>query len=108
MTRQRGPRFSYDDQGYDPALDRCPMTGQIRRLWAFMRDGQWRTLHRIALAIGYLESSVSANLRNLRKQKYGGFTVNKRIGKNGFGWWWEYQMEPDRQLELYLPPRGGE
>lgn len=54
-----------------------------------MRDKQWRTLDFIAEITGAPAPSVSAQLRHLRKAKYGGHTVNKRRNDVGV---YEYQL----------------
>ncbi len=39
----------------------------------------WLTLHELSLLTGYGEASVSAQLRHLRKPRFGGFAVAKRL-----------------------------
>lgn len=53
------------------------LLGAVKRV---MLDGQWRTLAEIHTAIGGLgtEASISARLRDLRKEKFGGLTVERR------------------------------
>jgi hypothetical protein len=43
-----------------------------------MIDGQWRTLAEISAVIRCPEASVSARLRDLRKNKFGGYLVERR------------------------------
>jgi len=54
-----------------------------------MRDGNWRTLPQIHAATGEPEASISAQLRHLRKERFGGHTVNRRHIENGL---FEYQL----------------
>lgn len=70
------PRF--DGAVYDPAEDDARLTRQIGRVYACMADGGWRTLREIAEATGDPEASVSAQLRHLRKARFGGHTIEKR------------------------------
>ena len=56
---------------------------QLDTIRAYMSDGKWRTLRQIAAATKAPESSVSAQLRNLRKPRFGGCTVNRRSVGNG-------------------------
>jgi hypothetical protein len=58
----------------------------IRRL---MLDGHWRTLATIAETTGHPPASVSAQLRHLRKARFGSYTVNKRHMGHGL---YEYQV----------------
>ena len=84
------PRFN--GPAYDPALDQVRLTGQALRVFRIMSDGKWWTLGEIAQTTGDPEASISAQLRHLRKPRFGGHTVNKRRrGEPGHGWW-EYQL----------------
>lgn len=56
-----------------------------------MHDGEWRNLAELAAeaeAEGS-EAGVSARLRDLRKVRFGGYTVNRRYVEGGL---WEYQL----------------
>jgi len=46
-----------------------------------MADGNWHTLKEISEKSGYSEASVSAQLRDYRKTRYGGHTVDMRSAK---------------------------
>lgn len=86
------PHFNGPD--YDPKLDFERLTGQIRRVFTCMLDGKWRTLKEIAEATGDPEASVSAQLRHLRKDRFGAHTILKRrrgIPSDGL---FEYRLEP--------------
>jgi hypothetical protein len=58
----------------------------------------WLTLHELSRLTGYGEASVSAQLRHLRKPRYGGFVVDKRqrgvdeVIRGERGPVWEYQL----------------
>ena len=57
-----------------------------------MLDGVWRTLGDISSATDYPEASISAQLRHLRKPRFGSYCVEKlRVNgmKNGL---WEYHV----------------
>ena len=70
------PRF--DGAVFDPALDQNRLTKQLGRVFDLMRDGHWRTLQDIARATGDPESSISGQLRHLRKPRFGSYVVEKR------------------------------
>jgi hypothetical protein len=60
----------------------------------------WLTLDELAKLTHYPPASISAQLRHLRKQEYGGYAVEKRprvVGKvlrgEDFGTVWEYQLK---------------
>lgn len=48
------------------------------RVYNLMKDGRWRSLEDIQAKVGGTLPSVSARLRDLRKEKYGGHTVESR------------------------------
>ena len=54
---------------------------RFQSVWRVMADGEWHTLREISDKSGYSEASVSAQLRDYRKTKYGGHTVDSRYAK---------------------------
>ena len=74
-------RFNGDD--YVASRDDIRLTGQLLRVWNFMCDGLWKTLPQIAEATGDPEASISAQLRHLRKPRFGGHTIEKQYITNG-------------------------
>jgi hypothetical protein len=68
---------------------------QLRAVYDVMADGQFRTLTAIADAVkantGIVASpqSISARLRDFRKEKFGGFKVNRRAAGEGL---FDYQV----------------
>lgn len=70
------PRF--DGPCFDPALDQARLSKQVGRVFGLMSDGVWRTLDEISGATGDPSASISAQLRHLRKPRFGGYTVEKR------------------------------
>jgi hypothetical protein len=82
-------RFNGPD--YKPERDEARLRGQHLRIWDFMADGRWATLGQIALATGDPEASISAQLRHMRKPRFGSHTVNKRYVDRGL---FEYQVLP--------------
>ena len=73
----------------DPGRDDERLTSQSIRIFDLMIDGQWRTLRQIANVTGDPESSVSAQLRHLRKPRFGGHVVKRKHIKNGLN---QYQL----------------
>lgn len=91
------PRFDGDD--YVPARDDVRLTGQLRRIWDLMADGRWRTLPAISEATGAPEASISAQLRHLRKPRFGAHTVEKRRLPSAL---YEYRLKPAKpQMDLF-------
>jgi hypothetical protein len=87
-----GLRFDGDD--YVPERDDVRLTGQIKRVFDLMSDGKERTLDGISARTGYPSASISAQLRHLRKPRFGGHTVHKRYGNNGL---YFYRLEVNKK-----------
>jgi len=68
----------FDGSDYQPLRDDARLSKQIDRVFHCMKDGNWRTLKHIAEITGDPEASVSAQLRHLRKERFGAHTINKR------------------------------
>ena len=80
---------TFDGVDYQPELDFVRLTGQMERIYNLMQDGQFRTLSQIASITRDPESSVSAQLRNFRKARFGGYIVNRKRELNT----WYYQLQ---------------
>jgi len=59
------------------------LRGQIKRIFECVKDGRWRTLADIARETGDPITSVSAQLRHLRKERFGAHTVERRHDGDG-------------------------
>jgi|TARA_Y100001951_G_C11250905_1_gene246312 biotin operon repressor len=77
------PHFNGPD--YIAKLDHKRLTTQKDRIKSLMIDGTWRSLSDIREALGYPEASISAQLRHLKKGKFGGYCLEKRRSKNQEG-----------------------
>lgn len=70
--------LTFDGATFEQPLDGSRLTAQLDDVRVLMADGKWRTLAAVASALNAPEASVSARLRDLRKEKFGGHTVNRR------------------------------
>jgi hypothetical protein len=77
------PKKHFNGSAYVPGRDDDRLRGQQLRIWNLMRDGCFRTLHQIAQSTGDPEASISAQLRHLRKPRFGAFLVDKVYLDNG-------------------------
>lgn len=87
-----GPLFAYvpfNGADYQHDRDAPRLTEQIGRVWHAMKDRQWRTLEQIAEATGDPTPSISAQLRHLRKPRFGSHTVDRRYVGGGL---YEYRV----------------
>ena len=96
--------MTFDGPVYNPDLDQARLTGQIKRIFDLMKDNRWRTLTEISVRTGEPEASVSAQLRHLRKPRFGSHVVEKRRRGEGKSGLWEYQLNvnvPCKQQSLF-------
>ena len=68
----------FGGETYEPAHDAVRLHSQMLRVWQLMRDSKWRTLAEIAAATGDPTASVSARLRDFRKEQFGCHVVERR------------------------------
>lgn len=83
------PVVHFDGATFEPSRDARRLAGQHSRVMALMRDGRWRTLKAIAAATHDPEASISARLRDLRKDRFGGHGVERRYIERGL---FEYRL----------------
>lgn len=82
-------RHLFDGADIDPDRDNGRLYSQLSRIKELMGDGGWRTLAEISGVTGDPPASVSAQLRNLRKKRFGSHTVERRHVGNGL---YEYRL----------------
>lgn len=87
-----GEPLRFDGSDYVPEYDDVRLTGQIHRVYAAMSGGAWRTLAEIESITGDPAASISAQLRHLRKARFGGHTVAKRARGERTRGLWEYRL----------------
>lgn len=81
MLKLKLPRFN--GAAYNHERDAPRLTSQLDRVKALMSDGEWRTLAQVASQTGDPHASVSAQLRHLRKERFGNHTVDRRHIQGG-------------------------
>lgn len=84
-----GPR---DGITFEADRDEARLNRQGRRVWRVLRQGGWYSLAEISTATGDPESSVSARLRDFRKDRFGAHTVDRRRRSGGL---WEFRLVPN-------------
>ncbi len=87
MTSQLELRF--DGAAYVHDRDAPRLTDQLHRILGVIRDRQWHTLGEIEDRTGDPQASISAQLRNLRKFRFGSHTIDRRYVGNGL---YEYRL----------------
>jgi hypothetical protein len=93
LFNQPTPVPDFDGNTYCREFDYSRLKGQVERIYKLMRDGNWRTLGEIEDKTGDSQASISAQLRNLRKEKYGSHKILRQargLRENGL---YEYKLE---------------
>lgn len=82
-------KVRFNGADYKPERDNQRLGKQLDRVVWAMKDEHWHTLAAVARMTGDPEASVSAQLRHLRKPRFGGHTVERRYMSNGL---YEYKL----------------
>lgn len=100
-TTNDAPRDGHRDGAtHDASVDYVRLNRQLADVWRVMRDGRWRTLREISAASGHPEASVSARIRDFRKERFGGHSVQRqRIEGDGYN----YRLERRRGVRMAAP-----
>lgn len=85
--------FSGSD--YNPSRDDARLTKQLARVWEAMSDGCWHTLRELEAMTGDPQASISAQVRHLRKAKFGAHAIEKQHRGNGL---YAYRMIVNVQM----------
>ena len=75
LSELDGPRGG---QTFVAEFDMDRLNRQARAVFRCMLDGRWRSLRQISEITGEPEASVSARLRDFRKDQFGSHTVDRR------------------------------
>lgn len=82
----QGDRGGYT---YDTITDYVRLNKQHARVYRIMQDGAWHDLREVSAKTGDPEASVSARLRDFRKERFGSHTVER---KHIHGGRWLYRL----------------
>jgi hypothetical protein len=78
-----------DGSTFHQERDGARLERQHAKVFEYMRYGGWHTLEAISEATGAPQASVSARLRDLRKPRFGGHTVEREYVRRGL---WRYKL----------------
>jgi hypothetical protein len=82
----------FNGPAYDPEHDDHRLVPQYWRIFNLMKDAKWRTLADIEKLTEDPPASISAQLRHMRKKRFGSHEVEKRSrGDRGHGLY-EYRL----------------
>lgn len=82
-------RPEFGGSTFDPKRDTSRLRAQLHKVRSVMLAGGWHTLTDLAEKVGAPEASVSARLRDLRKLKFGAYTIERRYVERGL---FEYHL----------------
>jgi hypothetical protein len=87
---------------FGPAYDEAKDGKRIKKQHEVIRDfmlgnTNWFTLSELGSLLRYPEASISAQLRHLRKERFGSYLVDKRRRTVGT---WEYHIAPPKPIGL--------
>lgn len=83
-----GPDF--DGETYEHDRDYVRLTGQLKRVYDMLADGEWHTIPELHSAHpADSPQAISARIRDLRKNKFGGHVVHR---ENVGGGLWRYRL----------------
>ena len=91
------------DNTYGPAYEESRDGKRIEKQHEVIKrymlsHGSWKTLSEIEQRLGYPQASISAQLRHLRKARFGGYRVEKRRRDDGGTWEYRVKMSPNGEL----------
>jgi hypothetical protein len=93
--------FSYlppGDRGgttYDREFDYTRLNRQAQDIWRAMMDMRWHTLRGLSRETGHPEASVSARLRDFRKERFGRHRVERERLSGGL---FRYRLIPNLEM----------
>ena len=89
--------MSFTGYGYDAAQDYSRLKSQQNRLlWILEKTrGEWWSVQDLSRWVPGAQTSLSANIRNLRKKQHGSHPVECRRLKKGGGTW-VYRLPPKK------------
>ena len=82
-------KATFNGSDYTHSTDGLRLGNQLNKIFELMKDAEFRTLEQISLITNVPTPSVSAQLRHLRKQRFGSHIINK---KNFGGGLFMYQL----------------
>ena len=82
-------RSDFDGETFRQDRDGQRLFRQLEAVKALMADGAWRSFDEIATALDIPQASASARVRDLRKVKFGAWTVERRYDGDGL---WRFRV----------------
>jgi DNA-binding Lrp family transcriptional regulator len=82
---------SFDGEDMDQERDGERLNRQMNIIRERMENAGWLSVQQLSNELGFPATSVSAQIRNLRKDKFGGRYVERRYQGNGL---YQFKLHP--------------
>ena len=93
--------MKFNGSDYDHSVDAPRLTDQHLRVKGVMLEGHWLTLSEISELTGDPEASISAQLRHLKKERFGAYVIERRRRPSRTKGLFEYRMLPPGSESKY-------
>lgn len=77
QRRKRVPKARFNGSDYVPARDDERLGNQLERVFEVLRHGEWMTLEELAMRAKAPAASASAQMRHLKKPRFGCWLIEK-------------------------------
>lgn len=82
---------------YDDDEDYVRLNKQATDVWRVMFDRRWYTLSRLEVLTGHPQASISARIRDFRKERFGSHTVERVRLEGGL---FTYRLVPNPYVRV--------
>jgi hypothetical protein len=86
------PELCFDGASYVAEHDQVRLSGLLARVFYELSNGRWYTLRELQEQCGGSEAGISARIRDLRKTRFGGYTIERRRRGDPSSGLHEYRM----------------
>lgn len=83
----------FDGETYEPERDEPRLLTQLERVARCLGEGGWWSLWHLRTVSKGSEAGVSARLRDFRKERFGGFVIERKRTEGGG---YLYRVAPDQ------------
>ena len=97
--------YDFNGPEYNPNIDQGRLSKQYSRIFSIMADGEWRTYREIAALSGDPENSISAQLRHMRKPRFGSHTIERRSRDGREKGLYEYRLTVNHDGVVHQEPQ---
>lgn len=86
--------FRFSGETYDKGRDQLRLSRALDIVRSVMSDGGWHYIAELSVKAGCSEAAASARIRDLRKDRFGGYTVTRENVSKGL---WRYRIEIEEE-----------